>query len=154
MHRQNTPKVNREVPRGAVQRWPNQSRLGRATEPKERSEYLSRRLPHICICIYIVSVRSHTIPPTGVWPHLPAPPNRKRGIGHLQPPGAQDGPRRPLGWPKTAKGCFQRTPRPPEMAHVASRMTQNASKTTQETPVTPPDRPREGKNLGKTTVFV
>ena len=39
--------------KGVVQRWPNRSRLGRATEPKERSEYLSRRLPHIFIYVYL-----------------------------------------------------------------------------------------------------
>ena len=41
--------IQKGQPKGVVQQWPNRSRLGRATGPKERSEYLSRRPPHIKI---------------------------------------------------------------------------------------------------------
>ena len=45
--------------KGFKQRWPNRSRLGRATEPRERSEYLSQGLPHIKVYICMCSVFPH-----------------------------------------------------------------------------------------------
>ena len=60
--------------RGFVQQWPNQSRLGRTTEPKERREYLSRRVPEcmsVCLCTPNMRPRSRPPPPQSPPPPLP-----------------------------------------------------------------------------------
>ena len=74
------PKINRRGPKGAVQQWPNRSRLGRATEPKGGSEYPPRRLPqyiYLCICA--------AYSPTNGGP--PMAPNRwhRSGVDSLMP---------------------------------------------------------------------